>query len=384
MKKSFKWVLVILVVVLAVLAAAFWDNGEGEQLKTELEELRANKAELKDTSDVLEQLQGTKKKLIKMVSVISEIKEKQVKWGMFKALPTVIPTNAWLKELFVQRKTLDLYVVFPGKAPFEKLMANLEKSPLFVDIEYYSEEQKEQKGELAYRIICNYKKPPMQYHESDDSDKLKRPMRPKNQVSDSSNNTTGQNRTLLSKTHVSVNSQLLMGVGNLPQILASSRNDGMREEIENLKKELRGLKKKQSRKAQMREEVKAKQDVLVKLKEIMPVKVDLDQVAEEIRKIASRNSITLKKCRRKKTANRYDYCEIPFSIEFSAQYKTFTKFVETMEKKRRLFNIKRLHILFSQGKLPQSRLDVSLEISTYLYLEGEKGKRKKKSRRRRG
>ncbi|MCP4152411.1 MAG: type 4a pilus biogenesis protein PilO [bacterium] len=360
MNQIIKWVPIILVVLVAINCGF----GERKKLQDEMKTLETDIAALKDFSRLKQELDETKEKLSKRAGLIDRLKKITPIVAILKELPSIIPTDARLKDLLIQQDTLDFYISFPGKASFETFKSNLEKTTFLEGIRYYPKEQTAQKGQLSYGVVCYYNPPPK-------PGEKKQGNGAKKQFCSGCHNRHGHQRPIISQIQGQDNSHLLMGVGNLAVMLASNSNEKLMQEIYKLKEKLNVLQSIKINESRVRKEVKDKQNVLAVLEQIIPSKIDITQVTEVIREVASQCKVTIKTLQPGETKKRALYYEYQFSLEINAQYNSFVKFVETLGMKKRLFYIDRFRILFSQGNLQQSRVDVSLVPSTYAYIVPE-------------
>lgn len=288
-------------------------SGEREQLLNQLDELRT---ELYKSPffEILAQMEDARKRLSKIVEIISALKKRQDVGEMMKNVSGVIPGSVWLKELFFSHRTLNLTLLFPTKNTITQFKTNMDKAKYFKRIEYFPGERLKPNDPYRYVVVCDYKKNP-------------------------------EGNTQLKET-------------------SKSRNR-LKQEIEKIKRKLKKLKKYQKRESEIREELKAKKEILLKLAEILPPKVDINRVVKEIQTFVSQCKITLKKLLPKDRRNMEIYCEFPFEIELAGGYHPLENFIKMLEKRKRIFTISMMHITLSRGRLHQARLNVSLSVSTY-------------------
>ncbi len=115
--------------------------------KNLLEEKRAKKAELKDVEDTLQKLEKTKKRLIKKVALISELKTKQQSSvRMMDEVSNSLPEWVWLQKLSFKKNKLNI----TGKTIHNNLIAdfinNLKATNRFSNIEFQASTRQKQSG----------------------------------------------------------------------------------------------------------------------------------------------------------------------------------------------------------------------------------------------
>lgn len=319
-----------------ILSLCFCENGELAELRRQMRELRVERFKYYDIVKLQEQWDETTHQLDRKVSIIHSIKESQYSVEIFQAVDGVIPNPIRVKEFFLSQNTLNLTLLFPTKESISQFKNNLEKTKSFLRIEYFPDETQTTTGPFLYVIVCDY---------------YKSPINVKNKNSFATTDKRDRAALFYDKYHRDNNDL--------------SAIDKLKRRIQEMKLSLKRAKIGKNKKSQIRKDIQAKQLVLLKLEEILPGKIEPNQVIKEIQSIARNSKIRIQKLLPKYPVEKKIYFEYPISLEFTGQYPALVHFLKRLETQKRLFYIRHIYITFTMEKPHQAKIEGYLTVSTF-------------------
>lgn len=336
MRNERKIILLSILSLSLILSLCFCDNGERTQLLRQMRELRAELVKYYGILKLQEQWEETNHQLDRKVSIIHSIKESQYSAEIFHAVDGVIPDSIRVKEFFLSQNTLNLTLLFPTKESISDFKTNLEKAQCFLRIEYFPDEAQTTTGAFLYVMVCDYYKSPIHV----------------------------KNKNSFSTTDISDRAALFYNKYNRMNN-GLSAIDLLRRRIQKMKRRLKRAKIGKIKESQIRKDLEAKQIVLLKLEEILPDKIEPNQVIKEIQSIALKSKIKIQKLLPKSPVEKKIYFEHPFSLEITGQYPTLVHFLKRLETQKRLFYVRHIYMHYSMGKPHQVKIKGYLTVSTF-------------------
>lgn len=153
--------------------------------------------------------------------------------------------------------------------------------------------------------------------------------------------------------------------------------------IDKLDKEIRAAEQKERKLPQLEAEVKRKEAVLAKLKEILPEKNEIAGIIKKIESKLALSRLKIHKWSRPVERAQQIYIEHQLAIEVEGAYHNLGVFFDQLSRLKKIFNVDSLSIRPNNStKRTEYTIRANFKASTYTYNEGKRKPKRGRGRRR--
>lgn len=335
---------IIIVLIAAVIIYQHLYQKKITQLESQLDGLLEEADQYMHIIDTLDELEFTKTELDKQVQLIGDLKNGQTVFlERMDHILQAVPDGFDLKKLSLSYRTLQLSGHTKNKQGIIELCANLEADAVFKIVDFQQE---------------NSQSP---YHNVQMEAQAKEVSR-------------GEDDTPLSrvlKKYSGDNPEFANILKRLNKPREKEEQD-LPDEVEQLEnaieyweKEIDKARKNESKLKQIKEEIKAKQVILIKLKEILPESFSEDKTINTITRLANKHGIRVEKIGSIEERRLEVYYQYKFFIKSSAPGQRIIQFVKKVLMQKQIFNVESIHLQASKKDLLKNWAVAEVEFSTY-------------------